>query len=63
MIGPASRIIARWIAGGLVALGIFLPEDARAFTTDPDTLLLIGGAIGITTEWLYKQAKKRGWNL
>lgn len=63
MIGPLSRIVARWLAGGLVFLGIFLPEDALAFSTDPDILLLVGMGIGTLTEFLYAQAKKRGWNL
>ena len=61
MIGPLSRIIARWLSGGLVALGVFLPEDAQIFVSDPDVLLLIGGALGAFTEFMYAQAKKRGW--
>ena len=61
MIGPLSRIAARWVAGGLVMSGLLLPADAQIIATDPDVIAIIGLAIGAITEFAYAQAKKRGW--
>lgn len=61
MIGPFSRIIARYLAGMLVSFGLLLPEDARVFGTDPDFILLVGGGLSFGVEVAYRVAKKRGW--
>lgn len=63
MIGPASRILARYLAGGLVFIGFLLPEDAQIFATDPDIILIIGGVLTFVVEAAYGYAKKKGWNL
>lgn len=61
MIGPLSRIAARWVAGGLVFTGLLLPADAQIIATDPDVIAVIGFAIGSIAEFGYALAKKRGW--
>lgn len=63
MKGALVRIVARWLAGGLVALGFFSPETADLIATNPDFLILVGGVVGLVTEGAYlksvfKRAKK-----
>lgn len=60
MIGPISRIVARWVTGGLVAYGYFGEGDA--FAIEPDLALIIGFAIGGATEAAYVAAKRLGWS-
>ena len=59
MIGPISRILARYIAGALVAYGFFAPGDAALI--EPDLALAIGAVAGAAVEGLYAWAKAKGW--
>ena len=61
MIGPLSRILARYLAGGLVFLGLLLPEEANTIATDPDIILVVGGVLAFLAETAYSFAKKKGW--
>lgn len=63
MIGPASRIIARYLASLLVTAGYLLPEEARVLAMDPDVLMIIGMILGGGTEMAYGFARKKGWKL
>lgn len=56
-----ARIIARYLAGALVAYGLIPHEVGQELAVDPDLALLIGGAVGAITEVAYGFAKKRGW--
>ncbi len=56
-----ARIIARYLAGALVAYGLIPHEVGQELALDPDLALLIGGAVGAITEAVYAFAKKRGW--
>lgn len=56
-----ARIIARYLAGALVAYGLIPHEVGQELAMDPDLALLIGGAVGAITEGAYAFAKKRGW--
>lgn len=60
MIGPVSRIIARYLAGALVAYGFFAPGDAAVI--EPDLALAIGAAAGAAVERLYAWARGHGWS-
>lgn len=57
MIGPFSRILARYIAAGLVAYG--LASEDVAFSDD--MLVLLGGLVSVGTEAAYAFAKRKGW--
>lgn len=61
MLGPISRILARYLAASLVTIGLFLPEEANAIATDPDVILAIGGILAFIVEAAYSYAKKKGW--
>ena len=61
MIGPLSRIIARYLAGALVAYGFFAPGDAALI--EPDLALAVGAAAGAAVEAIYAIAKRKGWGL
>jgi UPF0716 family protein affecting phage T7 exclusion len=65
MIGPISRIIARYLAGALVAGGFLDPVIGRELGADPDIAFLIqtgiGGALMAITEGWYWFAKRMGW--
>ena len=60
------RIFLRWVAGFLVAKGLFAPDDAQMFTADPEIerLLLagIGAVAGFIAEAWYFIAKRLGWS-
>lgn len=60
MIGPLSRIIARYLAGALVAYGFFAPGDAAVI--EPDLALALGAAAGAAVEGLYAWARGHGWS-
>ena len=59
MIGPISRIFARWIASALVTYGVIAPEYGAAL--DADVATILGLAIGAATEASYMLAKRFGW--
>lgn len=65
MIGPVSRILARYIAGALVTFGFLEMSFAREIGADPDFALIIqtvlGALIGIGVEAWYWFAKRMGW--
>lgn len=62
LIPVIARIVARYLAGGLVAVGIIAAGSEAQIATDPEVLLIIGGVIGAATEGLYAVARKRGWS-
>lgn len=57
------RIIARYLSGILIALGLS-PATVEAITGNPEfnalLLTLIGGAVAAVTEFIYAQARKDG---
>lgn len=59
LVGPVARILARVLAGFLIGLGFAREEQLYSFL--PDIEALLGFALWAMTEWLYGQAKKRGW--
>lgn len=59
MIGPLSRILARWIASALVTYGVIAPEYGTAL--DADVATILGLVIGGLTEASYMLAKRYGW--
>ena len=59
--GPIVRIIARYLAGALVAVGLLLPDEASSLINDPEFLAALGVVIGFLVEAAYAFAKKRGW--
>jgi hypothetical protein len=60
MIPVISRIIARYVSGGLMTIGVLSPDLASEFAMDPDVALVLGGIIGAATEAVYAWAKKKG---
>lgn len=66
MLAPITRILLRYIAGILIARGIFDAGTGNFFATDPDIYALaqagIGLAVGFITEGYYWLAKKFGWS-
>lgn len=53
MKGAFIRILARWVAGILLGIGLIGPDTANFLATDPDVLLIISALIGIITEGSY----------
>jgi hypothetical protein len=60
LIPVLSRILLRYLAGGLVAFGIIAPEDATIIHTDPEIVLLVGMLLGAAVEGAYAFAKRHG---
>lgn len=60
---PIARIVARYIAGAMVAYGLTDQDTAQSIYTDPDVLILVGAAIAGVVEGAYALARRRGWNL
>jgi len=58
MIGPLSRIIARYISGLMVSYGLMSQGDAAALM--PDLVLIAGALLGLITEAAYAYAKRKG---
>lgn len=56
-----ARIIARYVSGGLMTIGVLSPDLADQFAMDPDVALVLGGIIGVVTEGIYAWAKRHGW--
>jgi len=59
MIGPVSRISARYIASALVTYGMFAAPDAAMI--EPDLALMVGTVVGATVEGAYAIARRKGW--
>jgi len=59
MIGPVSRIIARYIASALVTYGMFAAPDAAMI--EPDIALMVGAVVGAAVEGAYAIAIRKGW--
>jgi hypothetical protein len=62
MISVAARIVLRYLAGALVAIGMLDAPLAAQIAVDPDLLTLIGAGIGIAVECAYAFAKRMGWS-
>lgn len=56
-----ARIALRYAAGALVAAGYLDSDLGQQLGTDPDVLMLVGGALGVGVEVAFAFAKKRGW--
>lgn len=57
-----ARIAARYLAGGLVAVGAIAAGSEAQIAADPEVLMIVGGVIGAATEGLYAAARKKGWS-
>lgn len=61
MVPVISRIVARYLSGGLMSIGFLSPDLAQEFAMDPDVALVLGAIIGAATEGIYAFAKRQGW--
>jgi hypothetical protein len=65
MIGPIARILARYLAGALIAKGFLDATTGSALATDADVVAVVqtvlGLAVGGVTEGFYFLARKLGW--
>ena len=61
LIPQLARVLARYLAGFLMTMGMFAPAEAEAWGRDPATLALVGAGIAALTETLWAQALRRGW--
>lgn len=59
MIGPLTRILARYVASALVTYGFIAAPDAAVM--EPDLAILIGVAVGAVAEGAYALARRFGW--
>ena len=59
------RIVLRYGAGLLVAMGLLAPETGPAIADDPDIQMLlevgVGLAAGVLSETWYLLARRLGW--
>lgn len=60
MVPVISRILARYLSGGLMTVGLLSPDLAAEFAMDPDVALVLGAIIGAVTESVYAWAKRKG---
>lgn len=60
-----ARIVLRYLAGILVAVGWLAPDLGSQLAVDPDVLGLVANLVGLTimavTEGWYWAAKRFGW--
>ncbi len=56
-----ARIIARYLAGALVAVGALAAGSEAKIAADPEVLMILGGILGAITEGFYALARKQGW--
>lgn len=61
LVPQLARVLARYLAGFLMTIGMFAPAEAEAWGRDPATLALVGAGIAAVTEMLWAQALRRGW--
>ncbi|MEM9734228.1 MAG: hypothetical protein AAF903_12210 [Pseudomonadota bacterium] len=59
------RIFLRYVAGVLIAHGVFSDADANQLISDPELVAAIevglGVIVGIAVEWWYAAARRFGW--
>jgi uncharacterized membrane protein YeaQ/YmgE (transglycosylase-associated protein family) len=62
-IGLVSRIVARYLSGSIVTLGLVDATTGNLLFPDFEGLIAIvlGALIGVATEWFYKLARQWGW--
>ena len=63
MIGPLSRIVLRYLIGGMVMYGLIGAETGEYLAVDPDLALIVAGILTAILEGVYAYARKRGWEL
>jgi hypothetical protein len=61
LLPQVARVLARYLAGFLMTIGMFAPVEAEAWGRDPATLAMIGAGIAAVTEFAWAQALRRGW--
>ena len=59
--GVIARILLRYGAGALVALGALSPEFADMIAMDPDLISIVGLGLAALVEGAYAFAKRKGW--
>jgi hypothetical protein len=55
-----TRIVLRYLAPTLVALGVLSPDTAEAIALDPDVAVILGAIIAAATEGWYAYARRNG---
>lgn len=61
MTAVIARIALRYLAAALVTAGYLDADLGAQIGADPDILVLIGSAIGLSVEMAYAAARKLGW--
>lgn len=61
MIAPISRILLRYVAGGLGTIGLVDINTVPQLVENPDLLLVVAGVMTLAVEIAYTFAVKRGW--
>lgn len=61
MTAVLARILARYLAGALLAYGVIDAALAREMALDADLALLLGASIGAIAEGAYALALRFGW--
>lgn len=56
-----ARIALRYLAAALVTAGYLDADLGSQIAVDPDLLILVGGALGLSVEMAYAVAKRLGW--
>jgi hypothetical protein len=57
-----ARIVARYLAGALVAVGALAAGSEAQIAADPEVLMILGGVLAAITEALYGLARAKGWS-
>lgn len=65
MLGPVARILLRYAAGALVALGFMTADLGHFVADDPDVVAIVqwvlAGVATVAAEGGYWLAKRLGW--
>lgn len=61
MTAVIARIILRYLAASLVTAGYLDADLGQQIGADPDLLILVGSALGLSVEMAYAVAKRLGW--
>ncbi|NPD13714.1 hypothetical protein HOY34_00675 [Xinfangfangia sp. D13-10-4-6] len=61
MIAVFARILARYIAGALVAVGVIDAGLGETLAIDPELALFLGAILGAGVEGTYALARRFGW--
>lgn len=56
-----ARIVLRYGASALAAVGVFAPDVAAQVSGDPDILILVGAGLGLVAETATVAARRLGW--